>query len=118
MTKKMRPSSIRRLLAIITALALLFAPSFSHAGATMAAIPDHDMQMMQGGHCTALPSNNDRQGKNAAMSCCIATYLAVAPSFVEPSAQRPVRAAQPSFRLAALHRPHLGELPTPPPRAA
>ena len=108
---------MRRLLAIVIAVAVLFSPALTHAGAAMAAVPGHDMQMMQGGHCDAPPSHDGKAGKSAGMGCCIATSLAVAMRVPEPLEEIAECAVSPSSNLAALHRPYLGELATPPPRS-
>lgn len=111
------PLNMPKLLAIFIAVAVLFSPALTHAGAAMAAVPGHDMQMMQGGHCDTPPSHDGKVDKSAGMSCCIATSLAVAMRVPEPVEEIAERAAPPKSRLPALHRPHFGELATPPPRS-
>ena len=111
------PLSMRRLFAIIVAVVVLFTPGLTHAGAAMATVPRHEMQMMQGGHCESPPSHDGKVGKSGGMSCCIATSLAVAMHVPEPVEEFAEHAVPPSSRFPALHRPHLDELPTPPPRS-
>lgn len=106
--------SIRRLFAILAALAVLFAPALTSAAAASAAVPDHQMQMMDTGHCKSMPASSHDKGDGH--SCCISMFvgLTAAPSAplaeVEPVASPPV-----SF-IPTLHRPYLGEIATPPPR--
>ena len=108
--------SLRLLLAILTGLALSFAPLGLQNGSAMAMGPgDHQMQMMESGHCDGQPAK-DNHSKSSAMSCCAAmcTALAVAPMapagplVLESSAERPA--------LEQSGHGFLAELPTPPPR--
>lgn len=118
--------SVRKLLAVLIALAVLFAPAFSRAGEAFAAVPDHHMQMMDAGHCQSPPANaehdkhdkHDKRDKAAEKSCCISMCMGVA---VTPAA--PPRASAPSpapaiFAIRALHLSHLDEIATPPPKLA
>ncbi|HEV8407892.1 MAG TPA: hypothetical protein VGQ34_08135 [Sphingomicrobium sp.] len=109
--------SFGRLGALMIALAVLFAPALTHAGAAFAAMPSHDMQIMEAGHCQAPPSqsgHHDKDGK----SCCISLTIGVAACPSAPVGAAIVLGSPPVFRLATLHRPYLGELATPPPRPA
>ena len=114
--------NIRKLFGILVALAVLFAPALTSAGAAYAAVPEHQMQMMDAGHCTSAPSGNHGKSgthdKSMTKSCCIAMCMALA---VAPSAPVESRMPQrivtvfpaPSFRLGLP-----AEIATPPPRLA
>ena len=114
MRKKVRQLNVWRPLEILVAVAVLFGPVLTHVGAAIAAVPDHEMQMMQASSCEDASAH--KASKNGVMSCCIATYLAVEISARAPRAQLPVRTVPPLFELATLHRSHPCDLPTPPPR--
>ena len=105
--------SIRKLLTALIALAVLFAPAMTTAAAASAAVPDHQMQMMESGHCKSIPSAHD---KSDGHSCCISVFLGLA---VAPSARfaefKPL-VSPPVSPIPTLHRPYLGEIATPPPR--
>ena len=116
------PVNIRNLFGILLALAVLFAPALTSAGAAYAAVPEHQIQMMDAGHCTSAPSgNHEKSGshdKSMTKSCCIAMCMALA---VAPSApaisELPKRIVlvflAPSFRIGLP-----AEIATPPPRLA
>ena len=102
--------TIRRVFAILIALAVLLAPWA--AATASAAEPNHDMQMMQAGHCQ-IPPDHD---KNAGKSCCISISIGLAASLATPFADESAPTittvfAEPSFLLG-----HPGKLPTPPPK--
>jgi hypothetical protein len=108
------PVSIRKLFAILLALAVLFAPGA--AGAALAAAPHHDMQMMKAGHCQTPPSMPAGHEKMAGKSCCIAMCMALA---VAPFAHAEAR--MPRQQVAGVTAPRAyhslpSEIATPPPR--
>lgn len=110
------PVSIRKLFAIVLALAVLFAPGVT--GAAMAAAPHRDMAMMEAGHCQMPPSKSAHHDPADGKSCCISMCMALA---VAPSA--PAEALAPRQQLAefALPKTYHGlhaEIATPPPRAS
>ena len=108
--------SIRKLFAILVAVAVLFAPAFTGAGMATAAVPDHHAQMMEKGHCDT--ASGDEQEEPADMSCCGAMCMAVA---VTPSGIPIAKPLIGSVPVASLHVFQAGspaELATPPPRAA
>lgn len=110
--------STRKLLAIFLALAVLLAPMFSRAGEVHAAVPDHDMQMMEHGHCQSPPADSDEQDKAAEKSCCMSMCMGVA---VTPAA--PLRAKSPApapdaSAIPPMHLNYLAEIATPPPKFA
>lgn len=108
----------RPLLGLILTIAVLFASALSgSAAASAATVPGHDMQMMEMGHCSSMPSKDD--GKTPVKSCCVAMCMAavaVAPS--APAELPMVQRAQPASFVPAAHDGYLGEIATPPPRLA
>lgn len=108
--------SLRRLFAVLIAVAMLFAPLALRSGSAMAVAPaNHHSQIMEKEHCGEQPG---KDGKSAGKSCCAAmcTAVAVAPvSPVEPFAF-PLSIERPS--LAQSSHSYLAKLPTPPPRRA
>jgi hypothetical protein len=110
--------SVRKLFAILVALAVLFAPAFSRAGEAFAAAPDHHAQMMEGGHCQSPPAESDGHDKAAEKSCCISMCMGVA---VTPPAPARAEGPAPAPAVSAippLHLSYLGEIATPPPKFA
>ena len=108
--------SIRKLFALLVALAVLFAPGVT--GAAMAAAPNHDMQMMEAGHCEAPPSGTSHHDKMGSKSCCISMCMAVAIAPAAPALDHEIAHAPASFVIPTLHVAYLGEIATPPPRRA
>jgi hypothetical protein len=106
--------SLRTLFAMIIALAVLLAPAISH-GDALAAVPHHDMEMMEGGHCHTPAPRKDRHAHD--MSCCTAMSVGIAPTATAAADEASDQVAPASAALAALHCPFLGELATPPPRS-
>lgn len=108
------PMSLQKLFAIIIALSVVFAPSVAYADMPMAMASQHQMQMMEMGHCEAPPSKSD--GKAPMKNCCISMCMAVAitpetpADFVEP--QR----ISSYFAVPTSWHGHLAEIATPPPR--
>jgi len=103
--------SIRRLFAILLALAVLFAPAVTASAS--AAEPSHDMRMRVG-HCQGLmPGSPD---KNAGKTCCISICMGVALSPLAPEAETSVQIASPVFAAPLSLTGQPTELPTPPPR--
>jgi hypothetical protein len=103
-----------KLIALVLALSVLFAPGI--AGAALAASPHHDMRMMQAGHCSTQPASPAGHEKMADKSCCVAMCLALA---VTPSA--PVETRLPRQQVAGFAPPPayhgaVAEIATPPPR--
>lgn len=108
--------SIRRLFAILVAVAVLFAPAFTGAGIATAAVSDHHAKMMEKGHCDS--ATGEEQGEPADMSCCGAMCMAVA---VAPSGTPITKPLIGSVPVGSLHSFQTGspaELATPPPRPA
>lgn len=109
--------TVRRLFAILIALAVLFAPAMTRVGEAQAAVPDHHAQMMTKGHCDTVPAGDQEQARDS-NSCCVQLSMAVAAEPARPAASQPLLGAS---RVAALENFRTGtpaELATPPPRAA
>ena len=114
--------SIQKLFASLIAVSVMLAPTLARAGEAYVAAPNHQMQMMEAGHCKSSPSgtqdNSGTHDKSMAKSCCIAMCMALA---VVPSApahsRMPARIVTiflaPSFRIGLP-----AEIATPPPRLA
>ena len=114
--KAVAPSlNLGTLFGIAIALTILFAPAVGR-GEALAAVPNHDMQMMEVGHCHS-PSSHKTGHHEGPMSCCTATCVGVTAAVDRPAQSFAIRITPASISLAALHRPFLGELATPPPRS-
>lgn len=109
-----RIMSIRRLLAMLVTLAVLFAPAA--ATSASAAEPHHEMQMMHVGHCRGPMPNSTKHDKTAGMTCCMTICMAVAESAVATQPETPVQISPPVFSSPASLTGQPTELPTPPPR--
>lgn len=109
-----RPVSIRKLFAIILALAVLFAPAVTNAA--MAATPHHDMQMMEAGHCKTPPSGTRHHEQSDGKSCCISMCMAVAVAPSAPTELVPPRQQIAQFALPKTYHGLPAEIATPPPR--
>lgn len=109
--------SIRSLLAALVALALAFAP-----GAAMAAQDgaprDHQMQMMESGHCEPGVAGTGDHGKMAGKSCCAAMCVAVAIAAAGSVKDEFLPSAPGTFAVPASLFGAPAELATPPPRLA
>lgn len=108
--------SIRKLFGVLIALAVLIAPS-ALAAEHMAMTPGHQMQMMQMGHCDGPPSSSDHD-KAPGKSCCISMCMAVAVTPDTPVGDAQVEHAPTYFAVTTSWHGFLGEIATPPPRAA
>ena len=106
----------RSLFAFVIMISVLFASAVTGTASASAATMNHDMQMMEMGHCSSPPAKED--GKAPVKSCCIAMCVAVA---IEPSA--PARLGDlhhqtTYFAVPSSWHGFLGEIATPPPRVA
>lgn len=107
----------RPILSFILALAVLFASGFTGAAAASAtAMPGHDVQMMEMGHCSSSPAKDD--GKVPVKSCCVAMCMAVAVEPATPARLNQVHYQAAYFAVPATWHGFLGEIATPPPRRA
>lgn len=107
----------RPLFAFILTIAVLFASALSGSAVASAATMNHDMQMMEMGHCSSMPSKDD--DKAPVKSCCIAmcaSAVAVAPS--APAELPLLQQAPATFPILTNYSGFLGEIATPPPRLA
>lgn len=108
--------SIRKLVAIFVALAVLFAPAVSRAS-VFVSMPDHELMMEQTGHCQ-MPSGSAEHEKGAGKSCCVSMCMAVTINGSVPSDDHFVEHVSPVSLIPTLHVGYLGEIATPPPRRA
>ena len=107
----------RPIFAVILTIAVLFASALTGSAAASAVTMNHDMQMMEMGHCSSMPSKED--GKAPVKSCCIAmctAAVAVAPS--APAELPILQQAAAAFPIPTSYNGFLGEIATPPPRLA
>ena len=107
--------SVRTLFAMVVALAVLFAPAIGR-GDALAAVPNHDMRMMQTGHCHSPTSRKSHHQHD--MNCCTAMSAGVAPTLDRAVDEFLDQVAPSPVPPAAADRPFLAELATPPPRSA
>ena len=108
--------SVRRLFAVLIALAVLFAPAMTRVGEAYAAVPDHHTQMMMKGHCEMQPDSD--QDKFAESSCCFKMCMAVALDPTVPTSVQPLLGSSATPALQSFQVVSPAELATPPPRAA
>jgi hypothetical protein len=113
-----QPVSIRKLFAILIALAVLIAPSVTYAAMPVAAAPHHDMRMMDMGHCQMLPSKSNDHDKTDGKSCCMSMCMAVAVAPFTPADAVEPKHSVAYFAVSQSWHGYLGEIATPPPRAA
>jgi hypothetical protein len=107
-------TSIRRLFAILVALAVLVAPAVTASAA--ASEPHHEMQMMKVGHCQGPVSGAADHDRNAGKTCCISICMAVAAFAVAAPLEGPVQISPPVFSAPVSLAGQPTELATPPPR--
>jgi hypothetical protein len=110
--------SIRKLFAIFIALAVLIAPSVAYAAMPTALTPHHDMRTMDVGHCQMLPSKSSDHNKFDGKSCCISMCMAVAVAPFTPADTVEPKHSVAYFAVPQSWHGYLGEIATPPPRAA
>ena len=110
--------SLRRFFAALMALAVLFAPLLTHAGAASAQVPDHHMQMVESGHCDPAPSSTPGEDAAGPMTCCIAMFTAVPATPPPLLSEVPLEPAPTLSAASTMHVSYLREIATPPPRRA
>lgn len=108
----------RMLLAILVAVSVLVAPAMMRAGEAFAAVPDHQAQTMDSGHCKAPAPKADHHGKTDGKSCCVSMCMGIAIVPAGPAADTVQQRAPATSAVASIHLPYLDELATPPPRIA
>ena len=107
----------RPLLAFVLTIAVLFASALTGTAVASAASMNHDMQMMEMGHCSSMPSKED--GKAPVKSCCIAMCAAaVASAPAAPAEIADFHHQVGYFAVPESWHGYLGEIATPPPRLA
>jgi hypothetical protein len=116
MRQRRSTTGIRRLVAIVLALVLMFAPMTTHVGMVSAAVRDAPQVFAPSGHCHALADRSADHGKSIGKTCCLSTGVAVAIDAASASREVPVQPAAPVFALTTFSSGFLGEIATPPPR--
>ena len=106
----------RSLLAFMIMMAVLLASAVTGAAAASAATMNHDMQMMEMGHCSSPPAKED--SKAPVKSCCIAMCMAVAIEPTAPAQLGDMHHQATYFAVPTSWHGFLGEIATPPPRLA
>jgi hypothetical protein len=109
--------SIRKIFAILVALAVLATPSVTYAAMPVAAPHHHDMQIMEMGHCQTPPSNSGDHGQ-ADKNCCISMCMALAVAPAAPGDAAEWKHAITYFTVPQSWHGYIGEIATPPPRTA
>jgi hypothetical protein len=109
---------MKKLFAILIALAVLLAPAFTRAGQAFAAVPDHHMQMMESGRCSMPAGDTADHDKAPAKNCCMSMCMAVAIAPPVPPAHEEVRRAPAEPGVRTFHVGLPAEIATPPPRSA
>ena len=109
----------RPILSFILTLAVLFASALTgSAAASAAAMPGHDMRMMEMGHCSSPPSGH-HDGKSMPKQCCMAMCAAAVAVVPSAPAELPLlEQAAATFPVPTAHKGCLAEIATPPPRLA
>ena len=109
----------RPLLGFIVMLGVLFASALSGSAAASAATMNHDMQMMESGHCQAPPSHDGDHDKSSGKNCCISMCMAaVAVAPAAPLEAVVLNDAMTAFPVLKEYHGLLAEIATPPPRLA
>lgn len=102
---------------MLIAMALAFAPFAMPMGEASAAPAGHHEAIAKASHCDEMPApaNSD---KHKEKPCCAAGCMAAAmlPATCDAAAVVPIAAERPG--LDRFYRGYLGEIATPPPRAA
>lgn len=106
--------SHRMLFTALLALAVFLSPAVTSIAAAHATVPDHQMQMMESGHCDSMPSGHHQ--KSDGKSCCISVFVGLTVEPSAPLAEPAIAVSPPLYFLAAFHQPYPGEIATPPPR--
>ena len=108
--------SIRKLLFLLAAVAVLIAPALTRAGEAQAAVVGHQMEMMEAGHCTMPPSDTGDHDKAPVKNCCMSMCMGVAIASPSPVGDSDIVPTDAVSVIATLHLSYLGEIATPPPR--
>jgi hypothetical protein len=107
---------LRLIFAILVGLALALAPLAMPMGQAMAGPASHSQSMGKAAHCpdAPKPSHHQQGDKNCCVAGCMA--LAALPAPTQEAAMLGQTRARPA--LDHFRRGYLGEIATPPPRAA
>lgn len=108
--------SIRRLFAILVAVAVLFGPVFTHASAASAAVGGHHSQMVDAGNCESPTPVSSQDDTTPTKSCCVSMCMGVAAMPAPRASSSMVRPVPAVAAIPTLHLSYLGEIATPPPR--
>jgi hypothetical protein len=108
----------RPLLGLIVMVAVLFVSALIGSVAASAATMNHDVQMMENGHCAAPPSHHGDHDKSAGKNCCISMCMAVAIAPAAPPEAAVLHDAMTAFPVLNEYHGLLAEIATPPPRLA
>lgn len=110
--------SFNRLLAILVALSVLFAPAFTRAAEAQAAVPDHHAQMTDTGHCKGSATGSEGEDDTDAQTCCISMCSAAAVEPGAPASEAAIHNPPAVFNLRNFLIGLPAEIATPPPRFA
>ena len=108
--------SFRTLLTLLTAISLLFAPTFAPVAAASVGPADHHEQMMTAGHCKSMPDSDMDQDDSK--SCCVAMCVAIAVEPLAASDPQDLPRSAKAYSLASVFVGLPAEIATPPPRSA
>ena len=108
--------SFRPLIALLTALAVLFAPSLAPVAAASVGPADHHEQMMKTGHCDSM--SQDEEDKAADKSCCVQMCMGVAAALTSPAGSQVLLRSLQTPALESFFGGTPAEIATPPPRVA
>lgn len=111
--------TLRSLVALVFAMAVLLAPVLGFAGSSFAQQrADHQQQMVKGEHCQQAPERPSDRHKAADVSCCIAMCAGVALALATAAEPAPLERVP---AMAGPQSPRLGflaEIATPPPKVS
>src|SRR5579872_1972709 len=116
MHRHSRLLSLRTLIGVALALAVLLAPATTRAAVAFGGLADHQMQMMEAGHCQLPPSGSADHDKNAGKSCCISISVGLAAALGTRLTESPAPSTPAAGAPRAFVFGHPSELPTPPPK--
>ena len=114
--------SLQKLLAMLIAFSVLFAPTVANAQMTFAAA-DRDMPTMKGNHCQAAAAGDEQKSspnhhKSNDKSCCAAMCMGVAVTASTPIESRLAFSDAAIFPAPRFQIGLPAEIATPPPRVA
>jgi hypothetical protein len=114
MGTRSRIPGIRRLVAIVLGIALMFAPMGTHLGMISATVPQAQ-QVIAAGHCN-MQTKRPEHGKTLTKTCRLSAGFAVAISPQLWLREKPARPGLPVFAPTIFSAGFLSEIATPPPR--